>query len=101
MPPPVLHGGQSPGPKKRQPPSGADAPDAPGLPGDLDPSSIPDCPADVSGDGFVDFVDLHLVLASWGPCRGGEPCDADISRDRAVDVIDLIRVIEAWGSCLP
>jgi hypothetical protein len=96
-----MHGGQQPKVPPKNPPSGADAPDAPGLPGDLDPSSIPDCPADVSGDGFVDFADLHLVLASWGPCRGDEPCDADISRDRFVDVTDLIRVIEAWGSCVP
>ena len=25
--------------------------------------------ADINGDGFVDFADLLLLLAAWGPCE--------------------------------
>ena len=30
----------------------------------------PGRPADVSGDGVVDFQDVLMLLAAWGPCDG-------------------------------
>ncbi len=55
------------------------------------------CPADVTGDGTVDVLDLLAVLAAWGPC---EPdCPEDINGDGIVDVLDLLEVLSAWGPC--
>ena len=28
----------------------------------------PSCPADITGDGTVDVLDLREVLGAWGPC---------------------------------
>jgi len=54
---------------------------------------IPDNPADVTGDGIVDVLDLLAVLAAWGPCPG---CPEDINGDDVVDVLDLLAVLAAW-----
>jgi len=54
------------------------------------------CPADVTGDGLVDVLDLLEVLAQWGGSGGGS---ADITGDGIVDVLDLLEVLAAWGSC--
>ncbi len=55
------------------------------------------CPADVTGDGTVDVLDLLAVLAAWGPC---EPdCPEDINGDGVVDVLDMLEVLAAWGPC--
>ena len=53
------------------------------------------CPADVTGDGVVDVLDLLAVLAAWG--QGGVP--EDITGDGVVDVLDLLEVLESWGPC--
>jgi len=56
-----------------------------------------DCPADVTGDGVVDVLDLLAVLAAWGASGGGLP--EDITGDGIVDVLDLLEVLGAWGPC--
>ncbi len=50
-------------------------------------------PADVDGDGDVDFQDLLLVLAAWGP-NPGHP--ADINGDGVVDFQDIVLLLAAW-----
>jgi len=52
------------------------------------------CPADVTGDGVVDVLDLLQVLSQWGGSGS-----ADITGDGIVDVLDLIAVLSAWGPC--
>lgn len=32
---------------------------------------VPDCPADVDGNGDVGYSDIVQVLSTWGPCPGG------------------------------
>jgi hypothetical protein len=56
----------------------------------------PPCPADVSGDGAVDIVDLLQVLAAWGDCPG---CVEDLIGDDVVDIVDLLDLLAAWGPC--
>jgi hypothetical protein len=34
----------------------------------FDLSCYGDCPADVTGDGIVNLLDILEVLAAWGPC---------------------------------
>jgi len=53
------------------------------------------CPADVTGDGVVDVLDLLAVLAAWG--QSGVP--EDITGDGVVDVLDLLEVLSGWGPC--
>lgn len=57
----------------------------------------PFCPADVDQDGTVDFADLLMVLAEWGPCEG--PCGADVDRSGQVDFADVLIVLSSWGPC--
>jgi len=52
------------------------------------------CPADITGDGVVDVLDLLEVLAQWGGAGS-----ADITGDGIVDVLDLLEVLAAWGPC--
>jgi hypothetical protein len=54
------------------------------------------CAGDVDGDNVVDFDDLLLLLASWGPCPG---CDADFDGNDMVDFADLLTLLSAWGPC--
>jgi hypothetical protein len=57
---------------------------------------LPACAADIDDNGAVDFLDLLILLASWGPCPG---CPADIDRDGTVGAIDLAIMVESWGPC--
>ena len=59
-------------------------------------AETPTCPADLTGDGVVDVLDLLKVLAAWGPCPG---CPEDLTGDDVVDVLDLLEVLGAWGVC--
>ena len=56
----------------------------------------PTCPADITGDGVVDVLDLLAVLAAWGSSGGG---GEDVTGDGVVDVLDLLEVLAAWGPC--
>ncbi len=59
------------------------------------PTFVP-CPADVTGEGVVDVLDLLAVLAAWDE-TGDVP--EDITGDGVVDVLDLLEVLAAWGPC--
>jgi uncharacterized membrane protein len=51
-------------------------------------------PADLTGDGVVDFQDLLALLTAWGPCGD---CPEDIDGDGDVDFQDLLALLLAWG----
>jgi hypothetical protein len=70
--------------------------DGDGLYDEDDPDCAETCPEDIDGDGEVDFNDLLILLASWGPCPG---CPADIDMDGEVDFNDLLLLLAAWGPC--
>ena len=57
----------------------------------------PSCPADASGDGFVNVTDLLLLLGAWGSCPA--PCPPDINNDGNVNVTDLLTLLAGWGAC--
>ncbi len=53
------------------------------------------CPADVNGDGLVNFADLNAVLTSFGQTGVGLPGDTDGSG--VVDFTDLNNVLNSIG----
>jgi len=55
-----------------------------------------ECPADLNGDGVVDFADLLVMLSVWGACEG---CPEDLNGDGFVDFADLLELLSAWGDC--
>ena len=55
----------------------------------------PDLPADLNGNGTVDFGDLVLLLSAWGPC---EQCPADLTSDGSVGFDDLVTLLAAFGT---
>ena len=65
---------------------------------DANDDGVPDecmaCPADVSGDGTVNGVDLSIVLANWAGTGAG-----DIDHDGIVNGADLAVVLAGWGLC--
>ncbi|MCP3904049.1 MAG: hypothetical protein GY715_10485, partial [Planctomycetes bacterium] len=66
--------------------------------GQLYAFGLPDlCPADLDGTGMVDFADVLLVLAQWGPCP--PDCVADITGDGEVNFADILAVLGGWGPC--
>ena len=58
----------------------------------------PNCPADISGNGSVDGVDLAAVLGAWGTASGGK-AGSDIDGDGVVGGTDLALVLGSWGVC--
>ena len=69
---------------------------------DVNANNVPDsceCLGDINEDGWVDGVDLGIVLASWSTESAGAP--ADLNRDGAVDGVDLGVLLGAWGACSP
>ncbi|MFM1936267.1 MAG: hypothetical protein RI990_1226 [Planctomycetota bacterium] len=70
---------------------------------DADFDGVPDdcggCPADLSGDGAVNGVDLGIMLAAWGSAGKPAGTTSDLNRDGAVDGIDLGIMLAAWGNC--
>lgn len=50
---------------------------------------------DLNGDGFVDSIDVQILLADWGPCRD-TCCPADLDGSGTVDGRDLTLVLGAW-----
>lgn len=59
---------------------------------------LPDCPADLDGDGTVSLADLSTLLAHFGATGGAEPDDGDLDRDGDVDLEDLSAMITAFGA---
>ncbi len=55
-----------------------------------------DCPADLSGDGVVNAVDLAQLLGAWGP---NPRHAADLNGDGGIDATDLAVLLGAWGPC--
>jgi hypothetical protein len=53
------------------------------------------CPADVNGDGIVNFADLNAVLTSFGQTGVGLP--GDTNGDGVVNFIDLNNVLNFFG----
>jgi hypothetical protein len=51
---------------------------------------------DINGDGFVDALDIALLLGSWGPCVEA-CCSADLNDTGEVDSVDLAILLGAWG----
>ena len=56
-------------------------------------SNVVRVPGDVDGDGVVNFGDLLLVLAAWGPCGG---CPEDLDGNGVVGFADLLIVLANW-----
>ena len=56
------------------------------------------CPADISGDGVVDAVDLSRILAAWNSDGSSEP-GTDLDEDGIVGPLDLAVVLAGWGLC--
>ncbi len=54
------------------------------------------CPADFTGDGFVNVPDLIFLLGEWGD---NPDSPADFDGDGLVRVPDLIILLGAWGMC--
>ncbi len=54
------------------------------------------CPADVNGDGTVDFADLNIVLSEYNTSAPGSP--ADVDQDGDVDFADLNLVLSAYNA---
>ena len=60
---------------------------------------IPDeceCIADLNIDGFVDLLDVVIILGQWLTAPDGLP---DINGDGLVDLQDLLLVLDAYGPC--
>jgi hypothetical protein len=55
------------------------------------------CPGDTDGDDSVDFGDLLITLAQWGPCPPS--CLADFDGDGVVGFAGLLIVLSGWGAC--
>ena len=62
---------------------------------ELPAAELPDCPADLDGDGAVGSGDLGVLLAAWG--ASSVPSDLDGSG--AVGSGDLGVLLAAWGPC--
>jgi hypothetical protein len=56
----------------------------------------PPCPADLDGNGTVDFNDYMILVQNWGPAEGSP---ADLNDDGLVNYEDLILMLDAWGGC--
>ena len=53
---------------------------------------------DLNDDGVVDFSDLLILLAVWGPCPSPpDACDADLDESGATDFNDLLILLSNWG----
>jgi DNA-binding beta-propeller fold protein YncE len=57
------------------------------------PTAPAGCPADFDANGWVDGVDMGVLLAAWGtPTR-------DLNGDGQTDGVDLGILLGAWGQC--
>ena len=66
---------------------------------DQNGNMVPDdceCIEDLTTDGFVDLLDVVVILGQWMTSPGGLP---DINGDGMVDLQDLLLVLDAYGPC--
>ena len=56
------------------------------------------CPGDIDDSGFVDGVDLAIILTNWGTPNPKYP-EADVDADGEVNASDLATVLSGWGAC--
>ncbi|HMN95598.1 MAG TPA: hypothetical protein PKC43_05170 [Phycisphaerales bacterium] len=59
-------------------------------------ASIPDCFADLNGDGVVNGADVGALLSAWGTAGFS---DADLNHDGIVNGSDLGLLLSLWGNC--
>ena len=55
------------------------------------------CPEDLDGDGDIDFGDLIILLAEWGPCADCGDCPADLDGDCTAGFADLLILLWNWS----
>ena len=63
----------------------------------VDPTLQACCPCDAFRDGFVNGIDLGMLLSQWGEVT--KSTVTDFNRDGAVDGADLGQLLAAWGPC--
>ena len=70
-----------------------------GVPSIAEIVHVSERPADLNGDGVVNFTDLLILLSNWGPCDEPCPpqCTGDIDMDCDVNVVDLLGLLSDWG----
>ena len=56
------------------------------------------CFEDVNADGYVNGLDLGILLGQWGACSPAA-CQCDLNGDGAVDGVDLGALLSKWGPC--
>ena len=69
-------------------------------PVDMDIHTIALGPAqigDLNQDGFVNVLDLLIVINGWGLCPPPDLCGTDFNGDNVTNVMDLLTVINNWG----
>ena len=69
-----------------------------GISADRNENGIPDeceCPADFTGDGWINTSDLLYLFSGWGTP------DGDVDGDGDTDTADLLLLLAAWGQCPP
>ncbi|MCA9244156.1 MAG: hypothetical protein KDA32_09390, partial [Phycisphaerales bacterium] len=61
------------------------------------------CPADITGDGFINLADLAGLIASFGLTQGqaGFNPAADFDNNGAVDLSDLAALLAVFGTACP
>ncbi|MCA9242360.1 MAG: immunoglobulin domain-containing protein [Phycisphaerales bacterium] len=65
--------------------------------------ALPDCPADINGNGQIDLADLSALLGPFGTCAGdpGYSAAADITGDNCVSLPDLAELLSVFGTDCP
>lgn len=58
-----------------------------------------DCDEDLDGNGAVDFSDVLILLAAFGPCPEDADCVADLDHDDHVGFSDLLLMMSRFGPC--
>ena len=56
------------------------------------------CFEDVNADGYVNGLDLGILLGQWGTCST-TACQCDFNGDGAVNGVDLGVLLSKWGPC--
>ena len=65
-------------------------------PDEEDTAAHCECIEDLNADGFVDLLDVVVILGQWMTSPDGLP---DINGDGMVDLQDLLLVLDAYGAC--